>query len=316
MVLLFVGVLYRSQIVDYVATSFYTPTTEVANIASELQLTPRGKDIFYASKPVIADSASSFPCKSGEVSSVILGCYAGEAGLFSTGTIYVLNVKNVDLEGVIQVTAAHELLHAAYSRLNIFERTRVDKLVLAEYEEIKGEPAIKEQMEYYKLAEPGQDSNELHSIIGTTVAKLDPELEAYYAGYFSNRSAIVAHYETYFAALHKNDTEIKALAAKLQAEMAALGQDTQTYQTDLQQLNLDIQSFNTRATSGGFTSKSSFEIARAALVTRVNAMDARADQLNARVAAYNEDVKRINSLSAQIEELYSSLKGVEAPSGV
>ena len=42
----------------------------------------------------------------------------------------------------------------------------------------------------------------------------------------------------------------------------AIQADLKAYETDLEQLNLDIQSFNQRAASGGFGSRSEFQAAR------------------------------------------------------
>lgn len=42
------------------------------------------------------------------------------------------------------MTAAHEMLHAAYQRLNMFERKHVDEMVMAEYDKIKDQPEIKQ----------------------------------------------------------------------------------------------------------------------------------------------------------------------------
>ena len=306
-----------TPISDYfLARTIAAPDQKVASIADDIALTSGGRDIFYASQPLLAASAKNFPCKSGEISSVILGCYASSAVWFDKGQIYILNVKNSALEGVVQVTAAHEMLHAAYHRLSVFERSHIDELVSNQYAKLRDDPVLKEQMAYYQANEPGQDVNELHSILGTTVPKLDPELEQYYARYFTDRAKVVALYTQYSSALHQNDQKIKGLKTKLDSEAAALGTDTERYEADLAQLNADIQSFNDRATGGGFSSQSAFTAARSALLARVAALNIRSDSLNTRVAAYNEDVKTINSLSAQTDELYSSLKGVAVPGAV
>lgn len=303
-----------SPITDYfLARTIATPDEKIASIADDIALTPGGRDIFYASQPLLAPNAKDFPCKSGETSSVILGCYASSTLWLDKGQIYILDVKNSALQGVIQVTAAHEMLHAAYHRLSFFERAHIDDLVSKQYALLRDDPVLKEQMEYYHANEPGQDVNELHSILGTTVAKLDPELERYYARYFTDRSSVVAQYTHYSTALHQNDQKIKDLKTKLDADAAALAVDTERYEADLAQLNVDIQSFNARATGGGFSSQSAFTAARSALLARAANLNARSDALNSRVAAYNQDVKTINSLSAQTEELYSSLKGVATP---
>lgn len=309
--------LNAATITDYmVARTVATPTQQVVELADEISLTPRGKDIFYSSQPVLATSASAFPCKSGESNSVILGCYGSLSLWFDKGQIYILDVKNNQLDGVVQVTAAHEMLHAAYQRLNFIERADVDRMVRAEYEKLKDNPVLKEQMEYYHINEPGQDINELHSILATTVSTLDPALENYYARYFIDRAKVVDLYQHYFQALHQNDELIKSLKVKLDAEAEALSVDTERYEADLQQLNSDIASFNARANSGGFSSRSAFEAARSALATRAASLNARAESLNTRVNAYNDDVVAINNLSAQTEELYSSLKGVDSPETV
>ncbi|MGB4762458.1 MAG: hypothetical protein WBP12_03850 [Candidatus Saccharimonas sp.] len=306
-----------AAITDYIAArTIAVPSTVVVSIADEIALTPRGRDILYSTQPILADSASNFPCKSGESNSVILGCYGSTGAWFDKGQIYILDVKNDQLTGVVQVTAAHEMLHAAYQRLNFIEQSQVDQMVRAEYEKRKDDTVLKEQMEYYHLNEPGQDINELHSILATTVATLDPALEQYYTRYFTDRAHVVGLYQQYSQALHKNDETIKLLKVKLDTEAASLGVDTQRYEADLDQLNADIQSFNTRANSGEFSSRSSFELARAALLNRTASLNARSTALNTRVVAYNDLVKQINALSAQTEELYSSLKGVEAPETV
>lgn len=311
------GGLNYPSLSDYVlARTVATPTPQVAAIANELALTPTGRNIFYVSEPKLEDSAKTFPCKSGETNSVILGCFGVSSAWIDKGQIYLLDVKSSVLEGVVQVTAAHEMLHAAYHRLNFLERGHIDSLVRAQYAKLQNDPILKEQMEYYHTNEPGQDVNELHSILGTTVEKLDPELEEYYSRYFTDRSKVVSYYQQYFTALHHNDEKIAALKTKLETEATALSVDTARYETDLSQLNADIASFNSRANSGGFSSQSAFTAARVALMARVATMNVRSESLNARVAAYNADVKEINELSAQTEELYSNLKGVATPGTV
>lgn len=308
--------LFRYNIYDYAyANYFYQPPAAIATLTNQIDLTSFGRDIFYATNPSLDKSSSGFPCAHDESgSSVILGCYSGAIGLLDPGKIYVLNVQNASLNGVIQVTAAHELLHAVYSRLNIFERQSVDSMVLAEYENIKNDPVIAQQMAYYNITEPGQDINELHSIIGTTIANLDPDLEAYYAKYFRNRSAIVTYYNQYFKALHANDQQISTLKTKLQSDLALIQQQSASYQADLVSLNGDIVAFNTQAGSGGFANQSQFDNARAALLARVNTMESRAAALNQRIDDYNQNIKQLNSMVVETDQMYSSLQGVEEPS--
>ena len=297
-------------LLDQWRASQFTPSREIEKVTTQLSLTSRAKQIFYATAPEINDSNEfNDNCKSTERTSAILGCYYQDR-------IYLYNIQNEELNGAREVTAAHEMLHAAYARLNMFERKKVDALVQSEYDTIKDDVTIKEVMQYYSQAEPGDELNELHSIIGTTVKDLPTDLEQYYARYFTNRAGIVALNQQYTSVFTKISTEADALQSKLKTEEAAIKTETSGYTTDLAQLNMDIQSFNQRAQDGSFTSQSDFQIARSALVARSNEMTARQTALNDRIASYNNDVAALNKLAVRADQLNKSINGVSAPGGV
>ncbi|MEO8691787.1 MAG: hypothetical protein ABI397_03330 [Candidatus Saccharimonas sp.] len=304
------GLFYHSYVYDYVYANYvYHPASQVKVLADDLGLTERGTDIFYASQPLLSDSSQSFPCSSGEDNAVILGCFEAGSAFLSPGLIYVLDVQNPSLKGVVAVTAAHEILHAAYARLNVFERQKVDTMIEVEYNKIKDDPVIKDQMAYYQISEPGQNLNELHSIIGTTVVDIDPALESYYGRYFKDREILVTDYQNYYQALHKNDAQVKGLEAELKTASTELAADIDAYSSDLKQLNADIEAFNSRANSGTMSNRT-FTAEKNALVARIDDMNARASGINTRVVAYNDNINLLNSLSAETQSLYSSLKGV------
>ncbi len=108
----------------------------------------------------------------------------------------MLDVTDQRLNGVIQVTAAHEVLHAEYDRLSRTERENVDKLA-AEFFANLSNDRIKRTIERYKSKDPSVVPGELHSILGTEIRDLSPELETYYSRYFSDRSKIVSYSEGY-----------------------------------------------------------------------------------------------------------------------
>ena len=221
-------------------------------------------------------------------------------------------MNNGQLDGTLEVTAAHEMLHAAYQRLNWFERQAVDAMVKAQYGKLKDDEGLKEIMKYYSQAEPGSEINELHSILGTTVETLDSDLDEYYRQYFIDRPKVVALNSAY----NKVFGDLKQQATELESRIKSIGPplelDLAGYEADLQQLELDIDSFNQQATSGSFLSQAVFNASRTALVARVDALDGRRALINARVAAYNADVKALNSLSVQANDLYKSINGVDA----
>lgn len=302
---------YGSVAADWVRASQFTPTKQLAGVAARIDFSDRGQQIFYATAPAIQEKVDfNKSCTSTERTVAILGCYYLDR-------IYLYNINNAELDGTLEVTAAHEMLHAAYHRLNYFERRRVDAMVSAEYEKVKNQPEISQTMQYYKTAEPGAELDELHSIIGTTLANLPSELERYYAQYFDDRAAVVALNAKYNEVFSELNAQADELQKKIDSEGQALKADTASYQIGLTQLNFDIKSFNDRADAGAFRTQSEFTTARAALERRVAELDAQRTALNARVDAYNAAIEALNKLAVHANQLNESMNGVEeAPNEV
>ena len=300
---------FGPQLLDEFRAQQYTPSSHISAIEQRVTLTSAGRRIFYATSPEVQDSGQfNGSCHSVERTTAILGCYYRDR-------IYLYNVQNSELDGALDVTAAHELLHAAYARLSTFEQHKVDGLVRAAYQKVKNEPTLKRLMEYYKQAEPGAEINELHSILGTTIANLDSELERYYARYFTNRASIVTLNQRYTQVFSELDQQATSLKAKISAEESSLKTETDAYQNELNQLNSDIQSFNQRAVSGDFSSQE-FYATRSALSGRVASLNSQQNQLNTRISAYNTMIAEYNKLAVRAQQLNQSMNGVSAPSEV
>lgn len=301
---------YGPIAVDAVRASSFHPNTDITGVDSRINLTTRGRQIFYATTPIIEDrDAFNTDCESVERTAAILGCYVRDR-------IYLYNIQGSELDGALEVTAAHEMLHAAYARLNIFEQASVNKMINAEYAKIKDEPDIKQEMQYYAQAEPGEELNELHSIIGTTIKGLPADLEQYYARYFTNRAAIVAMNVKYTAVFDEVNQQALTLQDQITNEAAAIKQASTQYNADLTQLNSDIESFNERATGGGFTSQYAFTVAHQALSERIQQMKDRQTTLNQQIDTYNADVAEYNKLAGRAKQLNQSINGVEAPDSI
>ena len=300
---------FGPQLLDEFRAQQYPPSSHISAIEQRVTLTSAGRRIFYATSPEVQDSGQfNGSCHSVERTTAILGCYYRDR-------IYLYNVQNSELDGALDVTAAHELLHAAYARLSTFEQRKVDGLVRAAYQKVKNEPTLKRLMEYYKQAEPGAEINELHSILGTTIANLDSELERYYARYFTNRASIVTLNQRYTQVFSELDQQATSLKAKISAEESSLKTETDAYQNELNQLNSDIQSFNQRAVSGDFSSQE-FYATRSALSGRVASLNNQQNQLNTRISAYNTMIAEYNKLAVRAQQLNQSMNGVSAPSEV
>jgi len=191
----------------------YQAPVEISTLAEQISLNNKSRNIFYVNKPTLTSSeAFTSACPSGvKEQTIVLGCYHG-----NQRGIYILDVQDPRLSGVEEVTAGHEFLHAAYDRLSSSERLKVDKLLTDFYATITDQRII-DTIESYKISEPNDVVNEMHSIFGTEIANLSPELEQYYKRYFFNRALVVGFSEKYQSEFTSRKTKIATADAQLQA---------------------------------------------------------------------------------------------------
>ncbi|NCU38132.1 hypothetical protein EOL96_03715 [Candidatus Saccharibacteria bacterium] len=297
----------RVLIVDSILAWRYQPSQDIAAITSAINFSPDGKRIFYASSPEI-DGTSTFnaECGNTEKTSVVLGCY-------KAGKIYVYQVDNDELAGVEEVTAAHEMLHAAYERLSTSERQRINSLLETEAAERLNDDAFKERMSVYNKLSDEERINELHSVIGTEVDTITPELETYYEQYFTNRAAVVAMYNDYHSVLVNLQNEAIALGKSLDAQAAAINSRVDAYNQAADDLDAAITQFNSRARGEYFKTQTEFDIARAELVDQSAALEAERVSINQAIKAYDADKRTFDALSSHLTELTNSIDSTLAP---
>lgn len=301
--LLVAGIAFLNQqaIFDYIKLRDYTPPAEIAQLASQTTLNDKSRKIFYVNQPIVQDKAAfkvDCPDGGGE-KTIVLGCYHG-----GQNGIYLLQVSDVRLDGVKQVTAAHELLHAAYERLSAKERKRVDTMLLSYFNNELTDERIKNTIEGYKKTEPNDLVNEMHSIFPTEIAKLPPELEAYYSKYFTDRSKIVGfanHYQAEFTsrqnAIKEFDSQLDSLKNQIasgEAELTSLQKRVKVEEDNLQDLRRSnrIAEFN--------SSVPSFN----GLIDQYNRL---VKQVQGLVGQYNNVVEERNNIASEVSELSNAL---------
>lgn len=303
-------ILQRQYIHDQIIVWQYQPTSAIASIADRTTMTDKGRFFFYASRPTIEDNqAFNKNCSRLEQQTAILGCYRN-------AQIYIYNVKDVRLDGMLEVTAAHEMLHAAYVRLSSGERRAVDELLAAEYATLKSDAKFAERMAFYDRTEPGEQSNELFAIIGTEINSVSPQLEATYRRYFSDRREVVAMYQSYESVFTSLSNQAAELTDKLSALSDEISRDTAKYNQDVAALNTAIETFNQRAQGDGFLSQSQFQSERNALVARVDDVEALRAAINASIERYNALRIELESVSSQSQALNRSIDSTLAPAPV
>jgi len=157
-------------------------------------------------------------------------------------------------------------------------------LLEKQYATLEGTAAFTERMEIYARTEPGQRANELHSILGTEIGTLIPELESYYAQYFDDRAAVVELHRTSNAVFVEIEAKSAALVAELDALRESIEADSKSTNAQQGQLNSDIGAFNRRADTAGAMTQEEFDAERAALIARQDAINALFDDIEDRIA--------------------------------
>lgn len=279
----------RQAVFDWFALRNYQAPAAVAQLASQDTMTSEAQHIFYVNHPVVDDKSTfnKYCPNNGGEQTIVLGCYHGDQS-----GIYLLGVSDPRLDGVEQVTAAHEMLHAAYDRLSQAERERVDGLLLDYYNHNLHDARIQSTIAAYTKTEPHDVVNEMHSVFGTEIASLPPALEQYYKQYFDNRSQVAA-----FAAQYQAEfTSRQATVANDDKLLSSLKAQIDSQEADLKTKQAQISS-----------QQSQLEAERS---SDLHAYNAGVPGYNAQIDAYNNEVQSVQSLINQYNRLVAERNAV------
>ena len=277
--------LNRTLISDVISSLFSRITPEAAEVAENVGFTDYGRLVFSATNANLEDRDSfNERCRSHDQDVSVLGCYTNDH-------IYIYNIKNDDLNGVVESTAAHELLHAIWSRLDSSEKNRLSKYLLEVYNDGKYHEMLAEDLENYGELER---IDELHSRIGTEVAELPAELENHYAKYFVNQDLVVDFYDSYIEPFKELAEEIERLSAELEKLDAEIEARIKAYYERAHSLAAEVEEFNNCAVSGCFTSQAIFSARRSVLQSAQDALSDEFDAVNELVDEYNDLVTEYN----------------------
>lgn len=293
-----IALLQRQAIFDWIRVRDYKPPAAIAKLATDTTMNDQTRRIFYVYHPELNDrSTFGSNCPNQAEKTIVLGCYVSQRG------IYLFDVTDDRLAGVEEVTAAHEILHATYERLNGDERKKVDDMLSKAFAAVKTE-RIRATIESYRKA--GADiNNELHSILGTEVRNLTPELEAYYSRYFKDRSKVVSYSEQYEKAF--NDR--KALADGYLQQMGIIEKQLLVIKNEIDQMENSLSNgFRALEQERGSTNDpASFNAKVAAYNNQVATYRARVNTHNQLVARHNEILNLYNAIAVEENELIKAL---------
>jgi len=284
--LLLIGLIWheRWNIYDYFRLYNYHPSAQVVQLADQTTMTSYGRHLFYVYHPSLEGKTDfNTNCPNYSQQSSVLGCTVYERG------IYLYNVQDPQLNGVVQVTAAYEMLHVGYQRLSTSQRQHIDQLVQQAYESAAAsDPELKsEEQNYLKTEGQSAVANELHSMMGTEVANLPPQLESYYKTYFSNRQAIVSLKNQYQQAF----TSRQATAQQLYSQITSIEQQLSNLRGQINTLEADLKD-----------KRQSIDAQRSN-VSDVSAFNAEVDSYNNEITQYQSQINTYNQLVAQHNQI-------------
>jgi chromosome segregation ATPase len=295
LVLGFVVFTQRQTLLDEWKLRSYEPSTEIVRLSNNASFSDYGRRLFYVHDPELLNKeAFAGKCDQTE-ETIVLGCY------ITNTKIYVFDVDDERLEGVEEVTAAHEMLHAAYDRLSGAEKERIDALTVGVYAETQDE-RLQSTIASYAKRDASVVPNELHSILATEIRVLPQELEDYYKQYFLNRLDVVSLAEQYAQEFTRREDQIKQYDEQLQK----LDGEINAAQAEL--LLLEAALDGERALLEGLRSDVPAYNAQVPIYNeKVRDYNARLQQIRDSITQYNELVAARNAIATEERTLLEAI---------
>ena len=309
LVLIVVGVgvfLNRNWLYDFYRGVTYQPSSEMARIRSDLKLTDKGEFLFNAAHPEL-DGAAEFNsyCRDGESEIAVLGCYTG-------GNIYIYNITDERLNGIRELTSAHELLHANWARMSESEKVALVESLTRTFE--ANQSLLEDELNTYDVT---QKQEELYVRAGTEIANLPDVLEKHYAEIFKDQDKIVSYYNSYIGVFRALETEMNGLKAEMEAINTELSNKMTEYEQQVKQLDTEVAEFNNCArVAGCFASEYEFNLQRAELIAKQEALKALYNEINSLIEAYNAKVEVYNADVLQSEKLNTIINSAAKPQDI
>lgn len=188
------------------------PSAQVERLAQATTMTPLAQRLFYRQEPMIAPPEVFWEQCKVPHGTIVLGCYLGEG---RGSKIVIQHVTDQRFAGTMEVTAAHEMLHAAYDRLeprlreSIFEQLHVVRSQV-------NNPRLLSLLQDYEAQGRERYGHELYAHLGTELEDFgNPALEAHFQRYFRDRHQVVALAEQSLQVVAKYEQQADVLAVEI-----------------------------------------------------------------------------------------------------
>ncbi len=320
------------------------PSVAIERLAITTTMTREAQQIFYRQTPTIEPKQTFFKiCQTkGKVNDTLImfGCYFTSG---KSGKIAIQSVTDDRFQGVMEVTAAHEMLHAAYSHLSPSDRDKLTPQLKQAALQVQND-RLSSILKQYKQKDIALYVNELHSYLGTELGYLgDVELEQYYQRYFRDRHQVVKLADRSQESVRKLDEKSQKLKPEIDTLEASLAQAKQTIkdrelelgskQRNLDALKLDLMRFQEQAEesyrqgNGSPEKVFQFEQKKSDYNQKVQEFNDQVREQKERVAGfqqqfdiYKQKVDDYNAIAHEEKALFTDLKAnppakLEAPAG-
>ncbi|NJK68978.1 MAG: hypothetical protein HC789_18500 [Microcoleus sp. CSU_2_2] len=332
----------HSQLDEWIGVA--PPSAPIERLAIVTTMTREAQQIFYRQTPTIEPKQTFFKvCQTKEKLNdtlIMFGCYMTNG---KSGKIAIQSITDDRFQGVMEVTAAHEMLHAAYNRLSPSDRDKLTPQLKQAALQIKND-RLSRILKEYKQKDIALYVNELHSYLGTELGYLgDVELEKYYQRYFRDRQQVVKLADRSQESVRKLDEKSQQLKPEIETLEASLAQTKQTIkehdlelgskQRNLDALQLDLIRFKEQAEesyrqgNGSPEKVFQFEQKKSDYNQKVQEFNDLVRQKKERVAGfqqqfdiYKQKVNDYNAIAREEKALFTNLKATppakpEAPAG-
>lgn len=266
------------------------PSAEVKRLAQSTTMTPLAQRLFYRQQPTLEPPNQFWEQCKVPHGNIVLGCYIEEKkGAFrKRSKIVIQNVIDPKFSGTMEVTAAHEMLHAAYARLEKQQREDIFQQLHAARQQVEN-PRLLNLLKNYETQGKDRYGHELYAHLGTELADLgNPALEAHYRNYFRDRQQVV----TFAAESVRVVAKFEKQADELEVKIGQLEQQLIKSHQGLQKLESRINKFSAQL----LEQQQKLQRTQAAVGSAPS--QAKANHLKAKVkreqSAYNRQVKNYN----------------------
>jgi DNA repair exonuclease SbcCD ATPase subunit len=287
---------------------FAPPPTSPAiqRLAEQSLMTPVAQRLFYRQYPTIESKATFLEqCKVPD-QSIMLGCFVRRG---RTGKIVVQKITDPRLQGTMEVTAAHEMLHAAYERLSQSTREDLGKRLTKAADRVQ-DTRLKRVLDDYQAKDLALYYNELHSHLGTELGSLgDAKLEQHYQRYFSDRRRLVALAQRSGSILKQLDDQAAQLKPKieqLEAELQQLETQIKRSEVGLKESHQDLADLEAELSATKVSAEAAFRAQSVQAYQLAGQFEQQKAQFNQQVGQHNDRAEiqqnRITSFNAKVKD--------------